>query len=547
MTGIINILLEVFGGLGLFLYGMKVMSDGLEQSAGDKMESIIKALTKNKFIGVIVGALVTVVVASSSATTVMVVGFVNAGIMSLTQAIGIIMGANIGTTISTQMVSLDLTAIAPIAIGLGVMIKLFTKKERVRQYADILIGFGILFLGMDLMKSAMKPLRSYQGFKDMLLSFGSGSFTDVIFAVLTGFGITAIIQSSSATTGLLVALASQGLLPIESALPIAIGANIGTCVTAMISSIGANKNAKRAALMHLIFNVVGAFIVLIFLRGPLIHLVKQISDTPQRQLANAHTIFNIGNTVALIFFSGVIVNFVKKVIPEGVEEKRKVADLKYLDNRILETPSIAIVQTLKEVLHMGNLAKESLEASIKGLVTGDKEEANKVFRIEKHLNKLEKEISRYLYQFNNKDISPHQRKIIEGLFSVISDIERVGDHGDNIAELAYSGATEKIQFSEVAVEEIEYMYSRVMKSFKQALNSLQSDDLDLARKILEREGEIDAMEKKLRKKHIKRLNNGKCNPNAGVLFLDTISNLERIADHASNIALTILEKSEKSA
>ena len=544
-TEIFKIILEVFGGLGLFLYGMKVMSDGLEHMAGGKLEKIIEVLTKNKFFGVIVGAIVTIIVQSSSATTVMVVGFVNASIMSLTQAIGIIMGANIGTTFTAQLVSFKLTAIAPVAIGIGVMVKLFAKDKKVVQIAEILIGFGILFFGMDVMKGAMKPLRSYEGFTTLLLSFGSGSVIDLFLAVLTGFAVTAIIQSSSATTGLLVALASEGLLPIEAAFPIVLGSNIGTCVTAMISSIGASKNARRAALMHMIFNVTGAALFLVpFVRHFTIDLVKNFAVSSQRQLANAHTFFNITNTLILLPFAAPIIKLVEKAVPITEDEHARYSDMKYLDDRILETPSIAIGQVIKEVLHMGNLAKKSYNYSKKAILEDDIDVANKAFKLEKVLNKLEHSISKYMYEFSSKDLSPEQRNIIEGLFSTISDIERIGDHSDNISELAVYKNSNNVKFSKSAQEELDHMFERVGKSYKQALDAIKLNDLSLAKSILEREGEIDLLEKRLRKKHIQRLNVGKCDPSAGIIFLDMISNLERIADHASNIAFAIIDKNE---
>ena len=543
---IITIIFQVFGGLGLFLYGMKIMSDGLEQSAGNKMEVVIEALTKNKFLGVIVGAIVTMIIQSSSATTVMVVGFVNAGVMTLTQSIGIIMGANIGTTFTAQLVSFDLTAIAPIAIGAGVMIKLFSKNEKAIQYSEILIGFGILFFGMDVMKDAMKPLRSYQGFIDLLSSFGNGGVKDVFFAVFTGFAITAIIQSSSATTVILVALASQGLLPIEAAFPIVLGSNIGTCVTAVLSSVGASKNAKRAALMHLIFNVVGAMVFVIFFKNFTISIVKNMSDLPARQLANAHTLFNIANTIMLLPFAGLIVKIVEKLMPLEAEDTYKYKELKYLDDRLLETPSIAIVQVLKEVLHLGSITKESLFLSKESILGNEKTKAKakEVFAIEKRINVISNLIVKYMFEFNNRDISGEQRKIIEGLFGTVSDLERIGDHCDNIAEIAVFKLTNNVSFSDSAKEEIEYMYERVTKSYLQALEAIVDGSLDTARSIIEREGEIDALEKRLRKKHIQRLNEGKCGPSAGIVFLDILSNLERIADHASNIAFTVIEKAE---
>jgi len=537
--------IELFGGLGLFLYGMSVMSEGLEKAAGSKMKRFIEILTTNRFMAVIVGAFVTMIVQSSSATTVMVVGFVNAGIMNLTQAIGVIMGANIGTTVTAQLVAFKLTAIAPIAIGLGVGLKVFSKNPNTKKYAEILLGFGILFMGMDVMKDSMYPLRSYEGFTNLLLSFGSGQFLDTVLAIFTGFAITAIIQSSSATTGIMVALASQGMLPVDAAFPILLGTNIGTCVTAMISSIGANKTAKRAALMHLVFNIAGTALFAILLAKPALWFVKEYWTTPERQLAMMHTAFNILTTVLLLGFAPFIVMLAERLIPVTEVEKRQLqGGTKYVDDRILETPSIAVVQLMKEVLHMGNVATETLRLSGEALVEASEDKAMQAFELEKEVNTLEHAIMNYLVKLSNSDISQAQRTTIDGLFSTVNDIERVADHADNIAELAIERVNSDLKFSDKAIDELESMIHDCMDAFNESLNALHSYDRTSAQRVIEREGYIDMLEKTLRKKHISRLNGGRCMPGAGVIFLDAISNLERVGDHASNIALAVLDHPE---
>lgn len=540
---ILSIAMQLFGGLGLFLYGMTTMSEGLEKAAGNKMKQIIEVLTKNRFVAVFVGAVVTMIVQSSSATTVMVVGFVNAGIMNLTQAIGIIMGANIGTTVTAQLVSINLTALAPTAIAIGVGFKMFSKNDQTKKYADILIGFGILFMGMDVMKDAMKPLREFQGFTDLLVSFGSGNILDTAFAIFTGFAITAIVQSSSATTGILVALAASGLLNIEAAFPVLLGTNVGTCVTAMISSVGASKTAKRAALMHLLFNVVGTLIFVLFLTGPTIWAVSEMGTDPARQLANAHTIFNIANTLIMLPFAGLIVKAVQIMIPDTGEEKETTSlGIKYLDDRILETPSIAILQVIKEVLHMGNVTYMSYNKAIEAFLKGNTEYAKETFELEKVVNLMEHEITDFLIKLSNTtSITDSDRALIDGLFSTINDIERVGDHADNLAELAIEKIEKGLYFSDMALDELSNMSDKVVKSYKEALTSMKENNPSTARSVIEREGQIDLMEKTLRKKHIKRLNDGKCKANSGVIFLDIISNLERIGDHSSNIANAVLD------
>lgn len=531
----------LIGGLGLFLYGMNVMAGGLEKSAGDKLKKFIEILTSNRIMGVIVGAMVTMVVQSSSATTVMVVGFVNAGVMKLTQAVGVIMGANIGTTITAQLVSFKLTEIAPIAVGIGVGVWLFSSNRKVKTFAEIIIGFGILFLGMDMMKHAVKPLKDYEGFTNLLQSFGQPNVFDKALAILTGFGITAILQSSSATTSLLIALASQGLLPIESAFPVLLGTNIGTCVTAMISSVGANKTAKRAAVVHLLFNVIGTVLFIILLAKPTLWFVTQASSIPERQLANAHTLFNIANTILLLPFASLLVNAVQKIIPYDPNEEKEIQGIKYIDDRILETPSIAIGQVMKEVLHMGNVALQSYESSIRAFFERSEKLAHETFKVEKIVNEMESEIAGYLLKVSNSEVSGKQREIIEGLFNTINDIERVGDHADNLAELAVYRIENKLEFSDKALEELDFMHGRVVKSYKEALTALKTGNHQTAKRVIEREGEIDHMEKTLRANHIGRLNKHQCVPGSGIIFLDIISNLERIADHASNIALAVLD------
>ncbi|MCT4563010.1 MAG: Na/Pi cotransporter family protein [Maledivibacter sp.] len=541
----VEVAFGLIGGLGLFLYGMNVMAAGLEKSAGDKLKRFIEILTSNRIMAVIVGALVTMVVQSSSATTVMVVGFVNAGVMKLTQAVGVIMGANIGTTITAQLVSFKLTKIAPVAVGIGVGIWIFSSNRKVKTFSEIIIGFGILFLGMDMMKNAVEPLKGYEGFTNLLRSFGNDNIFDKTLAIFAGFGITAILQSSSATTSLLIALASKGLLPISSAFPVLLGTNIGTCVTAMISSVGANKTAKRAALAHLLFNVIGTVLFVIFLAKPTLWAVTKLSVAPERQLANAHTLFNIANTLLLLPFASLLVYVVNRVIPYDPDEEKEIQGIKYIDDRILETPSIAIGQVIKEVLHMGNVALESYNSSIKAFFEKSEKHAGETFKVEKIVNEMEREIASYLLKVSNTEVSSKQREMIEGLFNTINDIERVGDHADNLAELAMYRIENKLNFSDKALEELRTMHERVVKSYKEALTALKSGDIQAAQRVIEREGEIDLMEKNLRANHIGRLNKQQCIPGSGVIFLDIISNLERIADHASNIALAVMDYNRK--
>lgn len=531
-----TIFLEALAGLGLFLYGMNLMGNGLQKAAGDKMRGIIGLLTRNRFIAVFVGIFVTAVIQSSSATTVMVVGFVNAGIMQLTQAIGVIMGANVGTTVTAQLVSFNLEAIAPVAVGIGMIILMVKKSPKTRVWAEILIGFGILFVGMVYMKDAVKPLREVQAFKDMLVTFGTSPF----LGILMGFALTMLLQSSSASIGILLALASEGMLPLAAALPILYGDNIGTCTTALISSIGASKNAQRAAIMHLTFNIIGTLIFATILRAPITYIVTQLDPFDvARQVANAHTLFNIINVIIQFPIAGFIVKFAMKVIPDAEGDSTAEAAT-HLDKRMLGTPSIALENGFKECLSMGDIAKDNVKLSVEAFLEKDHKKMEKVFETEKKINRMEREIMDYLIALSNTEISPEDRIIVDGLFNTVNDIERIGDHAENIAELAEDTIDNKLPFSEESKQELEEMVEQVMYAVQSSLDAMRTGDLEIAERVREMEDKVDAMEKSCRAGHIYRLNNNMCNTESGIMFLDLISNLERISDHASNIAESVV-------
>lgn len=530
---ILEIAISLLGGLGLFLYGMNLMAEGLQKSAGDKLKKIVEKLTSNTVMGVLVGTVVTAIIQSSSAATVMVVGFVNAGIMSLSQAIGVIMGANIGTTVTAQLVSFKLEAIAPVALGIGIILYLFSKKEKTKELATILLGFGILFTGMEFMKDAVKPLAEYEGFRRALIYFGEHQFLGII----AGFAITGIIQSSSASMGMLIALASQGLIPLSSALPILYGDNIGTCVTSLLSSIGASRNAKRAATMHLTFNVIGTLIFVLILNYPISALVKWLDPTDAaRQIANAHTIFNVVNVLILLPFAKYIVKIVLKIMPITEEESEVTAATKYLDERIIQTPSIALGNTVKEVSRMGQKANKALEYSMNSLINKSMTDVEKTEKYEEHVNMLQKEILNYLLKLSKSPLNDEERNKVDLLFNTVNDIERVSDHAENISELSRLAIEKDLQFSDTALEEMNNIYSKAKENFNIALKGLESYDKSIISKVYEIEDEVDALDKLYRKKHIERLNNGKCTIDSGVLFLDLLTNLERISDHSCNIA-----------
>ena len=533
-----DIAIGIMGGLGLFLYGMNLMGDGLQKSAGSKLKRIIELLTSNVIMGVLVGMVVTMIIQSSSATTVMVVGFVNAGIMSLPQAIGVIMGANIGTTITAQLVSLDVDFLAPVALGIGIVIYMFSKKPKYKHIAEILIGFGILFTGMDFMKDAVKPLAGYQGFTDMLLSFGHHP----ILGVLMGFAITAIVQSSSASMGMLIALASQGLIPITAALPILYGENIGTCITSLISSIGASRNARRAAIMHLTFNVLGSMIFMLILSKPIVAIVTAIDPTDAaRQIANAHTLFNIINVIILLPFNKLIVKLALKLVPQNNDEKNDDSKtVKFIDDRMIETPSIALVNIEKETLRMGEKAKESLNAAMEGIMEKSNEKIELSFRREKLINDLQKSIINYLIKLSKASLDEESRETVDALFNTVNDIERIGDHAENIAELGKDIKDSEISFSDVGLVELKDMYNKVVSTYTYALEAMRTSNVDLACKVIKMEEQVDMMEKSCRANHMNRLNSSSCSIDSGVIYLDIISNLERVSDHAVNIAQQVI-------
>lgn len=533
-----SIVISLMGGLGLFLYGMNLMGEGLQKSAGTRLKAIIKLLTSNIFMGVLVGTGVTAVIQSSSATTVMVVGFVNAGIMTLKQAIGVIMGANIGTTVTAQLVSFNLNGMAPVALGIGIVLYLFGKNPKIKHISEILIGFGMLFTGMEFMKDAVEPLRDYKGFTDMLVSFGQYP----LLGLLLGFGITAIVQSSSASMGMLVALAAEGLIPLNAALPILYGQNIGTCVTSLLSSIGANKNAKRAAVIHLIFNVLGTVLFLIFLNKPVVSLVTGMDPgNVARQIANTHTLFNIISVLILLPFNNIIIKMAMRIIPDKAEDEEDIKTVKYIDDKMLEIPSIALINTIKETSRMGKKAKESLDCSISAILEKSDEYIGKVFVKEETVNELQKIILNYLLKLSKTAaLDEDSREAVDNLFNTVNDIERIGDHAKNIAELSQIMIDGDLEFSEQGKNQLEEIYNYVISAYNSALEAFKNDDINMAYKVFRIEEKVDMMEKTCRASHMYRLNNNLCSIDNGVVFLDIITALERVSDHAVNIAKRVI-------
>ncbi|NMA95899.1 MAG: Na/Pi cotransporter family protein [Clostridiales bacterium] len=527
-----QMLIFLAGGLGLFLYGMKMMGDGLEKAAGKRLKNLLEVLTTNRFIGVLIGAVITAIIQSSSATTVMVVGFVNAGIMSLVQATGVIMGANVGTTITGQLIAFNLSNIAPISTLIGVGLIFFSKKKSIQRLGEILAGFGILFLGLDMMSNAMEPLGEIPEFREMLVKF-----KHPLWGMLAGVLMTAIIQSSSASIGILQALAMQGIIGIDGAIFMLFGQNIGTCITALMASIGTNVMAKRTATIHLLFNVLGTvlFLALILLGVPYVQFIESLTPgNLVRQIANGHTLFNVFNTIILFPFSNYLVK-----ISEGLVKSKKedIEDMQlmFLDKRILETPPIAIVQIGKEIDRMGALARDNVKTAMRAFLDRDEDLIEEIYKREELINYLNMEITDYLVQVNGLPLGSPDSDLIGRYFHVVNDLERIGDHSENLIEYTEYIIREGITFSETAVQGLIAMKEMVLNVIDNALAAMKTEDMRLAKNVDIQEQAIDDMEVQLRDAHIDRLINEQCSVQSGVIFLDIVSNLERIADHASNL------------
>lgn len=520
----------IFGGLGLFLYGMKLMSDGLENIAGEKLKSILEKITSNKIMGVLVGTIVTAIIQSSSAITVMVVSFVNAGLMTLGQATGVILGSNIGTTITAQMVSLKLEVIAPIFIGIGAIVIVVTKNKKVKDLAYIALGFGVLFMGMGLMSSSLKPVSELAIFNKFILLVGKNS----ILGVLIGILITAILQSSSATTGILVALAVSGNLDMSVAFPIILGCNIGTCITAILAGLTANRIAKKAALLHLFFNIFGTILFLPF-SDKVVMIVQYLTpDNVARQVANAHTIFNVVITIFILPISKYFVKLVNKILPD--DGRRQVCGAIYLDKKLLETPIVASTQVVKETIRMAEIARNNFQLAMQSFFYGKDEDIKNVYENENIINMLEKEITEYLIALSQHNLPEENAELVSEVYHTINDIERIGDHAENIVELAINKINNNIQLSDEALKEVEEISKATLESVDIAIRCFKKRESNDEIIVNEIEDRIDILEKNFRNNNIMRLNSRQCYANAGVMFFDLLSNLERIGDHANNIA-----------
>ncbi len=527
-----GIAIGLAGGLGLFIFGMQLMASGMQKAAGDKLRRILEVLTSNQYIATLTGVAVTILVQSSSTTTVMVVGFANAGLMTLQQAVGTILGANIGTTVTAQVVSFNIGAVIYPAIAIGAFLNFFGRRRLYKYIGQGILGFGILFLGMATMSDAMSPLRGYQPFIDMLASFGQTP----VLGVLAGALFTALVQSSSASTGVIIALTTQGLVDTPSAMALILGTNLGTCFSAILASIGTSITAKRAAVAHVLFNTVGIVIVLIFFNS-FVGLVSLTATNITRQVANAHTIFNIANTVIILPFFKQFVRLIVHLVPG--EEHSVEAGTKYLDRRMLRTPAVAIGGARQEILRMAFLARDMLKDSVEIFTKNERKLIEHALQKEDLIDSLEKDITTYLADMGQHSLNIQQSQTAAALMHATNDLERIGDHAENIIRLAEDKIDEKLPFSEKAIEELQILYFKVDKLLGKAITAFEKEDVAMAREVIEEDDIIDSMERSLRKHHIERINQKKCIPPSGVIYLDMISNFERIADHATNLAQVV--------
>ena len=521
---------NLLGGVGLFLFGIKLMGESLQDLAGDRMRRLISALTSSPVKGVIVGALITALIQSSSATTVMTASFVHAGLMTLKQSVGVIMGAAIGTTITAQLIAFKIQEFALPLIGFGMLFAVFGRSKRQKFIGNCIVGFGLLFVGMQTMENATFFLRDRQ---DIFLAFQHHP----MLGVLAGTVLTMLVQSSSATVGLTIVMASQGLLTIDSAIPILFGDNIGTTITAVLASVGLNRSARQSALAHVLFKVIGVLLFLAFL-GPFRQLVLLTSTDIARQLANAHTIFNVLNTLLFLPFVEPFVRLVRAIVPD--DGGAILMGPRFLDRNLISASPIAAVEAVrKELVRMGLLTLDMIRDVRTAFLENDRRMIDQVLQTEKVVNELTREIMSFSTDLMQVSLPPVLSSSLSFYVNGVGDVERIGDHAENLIELYEYKIEHNLTFSDLATKEFEVMMDLSEKAVRLSVEALDTADDMKAKQVLKLEDEIDAMERDLRKRHIDRLNQGVCNPGAGVIFIDILSNLERVGDHANNIALIV--------
>ena len=530
-----EIIFGVLGGLGLFIYGIWQMSEGLHKAFGGRMRKILHSLTGGPKRGVVVGAGITSIIQSSSATTVMVVGFVNAGLMTLVQALGVIFGANIGTTVTGQLIAFRLTDYALPIIGIGMLTIFLAKRKSQKYVGEFLMGFGILFLGLNILTSVVKPLGQYPWFNNAFVTFGKNPF----LAILTGMVVTAIFQSSSVTTGMVLGLAMVNLLDLRAAILLVLGCDIGTCVTALLASLGTNISARRAAVGHIMFNIIGVVIFLPFL-GFFQNLVVHTSGDLPRQIANANTLFKIINTLIFLPFIRGYAGLLTKIV-KGEEEEEIESMPKYLERHLLNTPSIAVEAAIKETVRTLGLTQRMVGTAVNSFIKNDAKSLERITRGEEAVDSLREAITNYLVELMQHELSLEESKKIPPLIHAINDVERIGDHAENLRDLAEQQIDSKLPFSKMATEELQKMYEDINRMIDCAVNALERKNTDEAKMVLEQECLINTLRDRLKENHVKRLQQGQCNVLSGVIFLDAISNLEKIGDHLTNVAQAVIE------
>lgn len=536
-------ILSMAGGLGLFLFGIRTMGDGLENAAGAKLKRMLEVLTGNRFLAVLIGFVVTAIIQSSTATTVMVVGFVNAGMMSLAQAVGVIMGANIGTTVTSLLIALNFSSVAAAAVLVGVILMLASKKTVVKNLGAIFTGFGLLFLGIDMMSDSMAPLRDSAGFMNFIVTVSESPLRP-LFGIILGIVMTAVLQSSSASVGVLQTLAMQGLVPLKFSVFVLFGQNIGTCLTALFSTVGAKKNSKRAAVIHLLFNLIGTGIfILIALLTPYVEWIEKLSPDPMAQIAISHIVFNIVSTVVMFPFAKVLVKLSCLLVP-GKDDSESEMHCKFIDDRLLNTPPFAVMQVSKEVARMAKLARDNFETSAHALINRSDKDLDKVMENEEIINYLNHHITSYLVKLNALDITDSDSDYIARVFHAINDIERVGDHAINLAEAAQHNIGEGLKFSDPAREELNQLCGSVVTLLERSMAAFDNQSLsdNEAKELSDLEEHIDDLTLECQDSHIFRLNRKECNTEAGMLYLNTITDFERVGDHAINIAFLARSK-----
>lgn len=536
-----SIIMSLVGGLGLFLYGMKLMSEGLQKVAGSKMRSILEVFTKNRVIGVLVGTFFTALIQSSNATTVMVVSFVNSGLMKLAQAPGIILGANIGTTVTGQLIAFDLADIAPMFVIVGVVMAMFIKNHlTVSRLGEVILGFGVLFMGISGISGALTEAKEIPQVVQAL-----GSLSNPFFAFLVGWVATAILQSNSATVGIIMLLAREGLVELPVCLFMMLGCNIGCTMSAMLASVGCKKDAKRAAMVHLLFNISGTIVctVILLLAGDIVvdFFMKISGNEAGRMIANANSIIKVGQVILMLPFTQWLVKATYLIV-RGTDKDEEEFELAYIGNKHAFSPTTAVLQAVRELERMANMALNNLNRAMNTLISHDQKELDEVYRVEKNIDYLNKEITNYLVHLNQSKLPIDDVMSIGSLFHVVNDIERIGDHAENVADSSIMMRDDEVSFSKEGEQDLTDMLEKVLEIVTYSIEMFSKNDRQHMKEILQLEDQIDQMERELQQKHVERLTQNECTPEAGMIFSDIISGLERVADHATNIAFSILDE-----